>query len=107
MEYITGIIVAVISALGVVATTLIQTISANKKDKMESLLNDIRIALKNESLSRCKVDLINALGKVVNGYQPTEEERRVLYEEKEEYNKLGGNSYVNDLFERLQREGKL
>ncbi len=107
MEYITGIIVAVISALGVVATTLIQTISANKKDKMESLLNDIRISLKNESLSRCKVDLINALGKIVNGYKPTEEERRVLYEEKEEYNKLGGNSYINDLFERLQREGKL
>ena len=103
----TTIIVAIISALGVVATTLIQTISANKKDKIESLLNDIRIALKNESLSRCKVDLINALGKIKNGYKPTEEERRVIYEEKEEYNKLGGNSYVNDMFERLQKEGKL
>lgn len=101
------IIVAVISSLGVVATALIQSIQANKKDKIERLLNDIRIALKNESLSRCKVDLINALGKIKNGYKPTEEERRVIYEEKEEYNKLGGNSYVNDMFERLQKEGKL
>lgn len=101
------IIVAIITTLGVVATTLIQTVNANKKDKIESLLNDIRIALKNESLSRCKVDLINALGKIKNGYKPTEEERRVIYEEKEEYNKLGGNSYVNDMFERLQKEGKL
>ena len=101
------IIVAIITTLGVVATTLIQTVNTNKKDKIESLLNDIRIALKNESLSRCKVDLINALGKIKNGYKPTEEERRVIYEEKEASNKLGGNSYVNDMFERLQKEGKL
>ena len=37
----------------------------------------------------------------------TEEERRILIEEKETYNHLGGNSYVDDMFDRLKKEGKL
>ena len=35
------------------------------------------------------------------------EQRRIIYEEKETYNKLGGDSYVDDMFDRLKKEGKL
>ena len=66
-----------------------------------------RNQLKEETLSRCKVDLINAMSRIQNGYDPTEEERRILIEEKETYNHLGGNSYVDDMFDRLKKEGKL
>ena len=104
---------------------LVATISQNKKNNVEVVKNDIqkaikstetnikaditkvRASLKEETLSRCKVDLINAMSRIQNGYVPTEEERRILIEEKEQYNKLGGNSYVDDMYSRLKKEGKL
>ena len=101
------IIITLITTLGVIATTVIQTAQANKKDKVESLLDDIRVSLKNESLNRCKVDLINAMSRIQNGYNITDEERRILIEEKEQYNQLGGDSYVDDMYERLKKEGKI
>lgn len=101
----TTIIVAIISTLGVVSTTLIQTIQANKKDSIESKLDNIRNALEKETLNRCKVDLINVMSRIKNGYLPTEEEKRVLIEEKEEYNKHGGNTYVDEMYNSLKKEG--
>ena len=97
----------IITTLGVVATTLIQKHEANKKVKIESLLADIKKDINKETLDRCKVDLINAMSEIHKGVEITEEQRRIIYEEKETYNKLGGNSYVDDMFERLQEEGKL
>ena len=67
----------------------------------------VRNSLSEETLNRCKVDLINVMSRVQNGSKITEEERRILIEEKEQYNKLGGDSYVDDMFERLKKEGKL
>ena len=101
----TTIIVAIITTLGVVSTTLIQAIQANKKDSIESKLDNIRNALEKETLNRCKVDLINVMSRIKNGYVPTEEEKRVLIEEKEEYNKLGGNTYVDEMYNSLKKEG--
>ena len=98
---------AMITTLGVIATTIIQTHTANKNNKIESILNDIKVDIKNEKMARCKVDLINVMSRIKNGYEPTDEERRILIEEKEEYNHLGGDSYVDDMYEKLQREGKL
>lgn len=101
------ILVAFISTLGVVATTVIQSIQANKKDSIESKLTKIQLALKEEKLDRCKTDLIVIMSRIQNGYTPTNEEIRILYETKEKYNKLGGDSYVDDMFEKLKKEGKI
>ena len=119
------VIIALISGLCVAIPNIITTISQSKKNNIEKVKEDIqksikttevnikaditkvRASLKEETLSRCKVDLINALSRIQNGYTPTEEERRILIEEKEQYNRLGGNSYVDDMFERLKKEGKL
>lgn len=98
---------ALFTTLGVVATALIQKRNANKKDKIETLLSEIKIDIQKETLSRCKADLINAMSEIHKGAKLTEEQRRIIYEEKETYNKLGGNSYVDEMFDRLKKEGKL
>lgn len=103
----TTVIVALISTLGVVATTLIQSIQANKKDNIETKLTSIQLALKEEKLDRCKSDLIVIMSRIQNGYVPTTEEKIILYETKKKYNDLGGDSYVDDMFEKLKKEGKI
>lgn len=119
------IVVALISGLCVAIPNIIATLSTNRKENIKTLETNInknikgletslkadntktRNQLKEETLSRCKVDLINAMSRIQNEYDPTEEERRILIEEKDTYNRLGGNSYVDDMFERLKKEGRL
>ena len=119
------IITALIGGLCVAVPNIIATISSSKKNNIEKVKGEIQESIKDteksikaditkvkkslddETLSRCKVDLINVMSRAQNGYKLTEEERRILIEEKEQYNKLGGNSYVNDMFDRLKKEGKL
>lgn len=98
---------ALISGLCVAIPNVIATLVASKKNSIKEELKEIKQSLNNETLSRCKVDLINAMSKIQNGYVPTEEERRILIEEKEQYNDLGGDSYVDDMFDRLKKENKL
>lgn len=98
---------ALFTTLGVVATALIQKKNTDKKDKIETLLSAIKVDIQNETLNRCKADLINAMSEIHKGASLTEEQKRIIYEEKETYNKLGGNSYVDEMFDRLKKEGKL
>ena len=112
------IIVAVISSLGVVATALIQSIQASRKDKIESKLSAMSVNFDNklnglaknleaEKLDRAKGDLVGLMSRIRNGYTPTTEEKIILYETKEKYNALGGNTYVDEMFEKLKKEGKI
>ena len=118
MEYLSTIIVAIITTLGVVATTLIQSIQANKKDKIETKLSALSVSFDNkinelshnlelEKLDRAKADLVGLMSRIRNGYAPTTEEKIMLYETKEKYNALGGNTYVDEMFEKLKKEGKI
>ena len=120
-----GIIVAIITGLCVAIPNLVATLTTNKKNNINDVKDEItksihttegnikadilkvRKSLSEETLNRCKVDLINVMSRIQNGATLTEEERRILIEEKEQYNKLGGDSYVDDMFERLKKEGKL
>lgn len=101
------ILVALITTIGVISTTIIQGKQAIRKDTIEAKLNDIRVSLNNEKLARCKVDLINIMSRIENGYVPTEQEKIILKEEKDDYNDLGGDSYVDDMYDKLVKEGKL
>lgn len=112
------IIVAIITTLGVVATTLIQTIATNKKDNIErklssmsvnfdNKLNELTNNLTKEKLDRAKADLVGLMSRIRNGYIPTTEERIILFEVKKKYNDLGGDSYVDDMFDKLKKEGKI
>lgn len=120
-----GIITALITGLCVAVPSIITTITQSKKNNLDGVKGDIQKSIKDtervlkaditkvrnslseETIARCKVDLINVMSRVQNGYTLTEEERRILIEEKEQYNKLGGDSYVDDMFDRLKKEGKL
>ena len=113
-----NIFVALISALGVIATTLIQTIAARKKDKLDAKLTtmsvnfdtkliELKKNLDAEKLDRSKVDLVSLMSRIRNGHIPTTEEKMILYETKKKYNDLGGDSYVDDMFDNLKKEGKL
>lgn len=95
-----AILVALISTVGVVATTTIQSIANRKKD-------NILDTLQQEILDRCKSDLVTLMSRIRNGYNPTTEEKMILYETKKKYNDLGGDSYVDDMFEGLRKEGKI
>lgn len=101
------ILVALISTLGVIATTIIQAISNRKKEDIDKKLEDIKVALSEEKLDRCKSDLVVIMSRIRNGYKPTTEEVMILHETKKKYNDLGGDSYVDDMFDKLKKEGRI
>ena len=111
------IIVALISGLCVAIPNIIATVITNKKDTIESKLtainvnfdtklNELSKDIEKEKLDRAKSDLVILMSKIRNGYTPTVEEKMILYETKQKYNSLGGDSYVDDMFDRLKKEGK-
>lgn len=103
-------VIAFIGAIGVIYKKIKgASIEMKKviKDTLKDELEDLKANLKDESLSRCKSDLVVIMSRIENGYVPTKEEVIVLYETKERYNKLGGDSYIDDMFEKLKKEGKL
>lgn len=101
------IIVTVISTIGVIITTAIQGHNAKKKDDIKEELQGIRKDMKKETLSRCKNNLIVLMSRIKSGYVPTTEEKMILHETKALYNSLGGDSYVDDIFDSLRKEGKI
>ena len=102
-----GVLGAIVTTLGAVATVYIQTRQANKKDNIDAKLTDIKKSLSEEKLDRCKSDLIVIMSRIKNGYIPTTEEKMILYETKKKYNDLGGDSYVDDMFDKLRKESKI
>lgn len=112
------IIVALISGLCVAVPNIFATILTNKKDTIGQKLNSINVNFNNklselsenlekEKLDRAKSDLVVIMSRIRNGYEPTVEEKIILHETKQKYNSLGGNSYVDDMFDNLKKEGKI
>lgn len=113
-----NILVALVSGLCVAVPNIIATIVTNKKDTIdkklsniqvsfENKLKDLQSALNQQSLDSAKSDLIVLMSRIKNGYEPTTEEIMILYETKEKYNDLGGDSYVDNMFDNLKKEGKI
>lgn len=113
-----GIIVAIISGLCVAVPSIITTVLTNKKDNIDTKLTAMSVNFDNklnriaknlelEKLDRAKSDLVSLMSRIQNGYTPTPEEKIILYETKQKYNDLGGDSYVDDMFEKIKKEGKI
>ena len=119
---IATIVVAVIGLIGII----IQTKSNNKLKSQKDVLSNIDTKidkLREESkeddrklnkklddidMENCKRFLIVEMTKIKDGmYIPNEEQKRMLHETKSRYNHDGGNSYVDSMFESLQRKGLL
>lgn len=101
------VIVAIIGLVGVV----IQTKSKARQESIESKIDALRIESKDgdnnlsikidtAKMEFLKVWLTVELTKVRDElYKPNEEQKRLIIEAKRKYNDLGGDSYVDDMFD--------
>ena len=104
------IVVAIIGLIGIV----IQTKSKQKTEtidtkidalRKESEANDkvINNKLDSTKLQTLKIWLTSEMTKIRDGYyKPNEEQKRLILEAKREYNIMGGDSYVDDMFDELK-----
>lgn len=116
-QAIATVLVAVIGLIGI----YIQTKSNNKLKSQEDLLKTVddkidKIKKQSEDedrklhdkldfmeMNNCKRFLIVEMTKIQDGvYTPNEEQKHMLHEAKKIYNDKGGDSYVDNMFERLQ-----
>lgn len=110
LNFVATIVVAIIGLVGI----WIQTKSKEKQDdlkkdiksfKEESLSNDARIehTIDSVRMNVTKRYLVTEMTKILQGdYVPNEEQKRTLKEAKDEYNKAGGDSYVDDMYDDLR-----
>ena len=122
LSFLGMIIVAVISLIGII----IQTKSHNKLQKqsdivktMDAKLDKLRAEAKkddfnlNKKLDENKMNdlkrfLIIEMTKIDQGiYQATDNQKRMLKEAKDEYNRAGGDSYVDDMYDKLKDKNLL
>lgn len=78
--------------------------------KKESAASDQEIGsrLDKFKMVMMKITLVNEMTKIKDGvYKPNEEQKAILKETKNEYNKAGGNSYVNDMYDDLRKNSLL
>lgn len=76
--------------------------------KEESTESDKRISdqIKEVRMTVCKRFLVTELSKIEEeNYIPSEEQKRVLKDTKDEYNAAGGDSYVDDMYDDLRDKG--
>ena len=76
--------------------------------KEESTQSDKRISdqIQEVRMTVCKRFLVTELSKIQEeNYIPSEEQKRVLKDTKDEYNAAGGDSYVDDMYDDLRDKG--
>ena len=119
-------VMAIIAQIGVGITAvcsllavIIQVRGAGKQKKQDYLVKTIDGKLdvmKSASEERAKAlwdsitehqlryfkdELVGTLSRIENGYKPTTEEKHILHEQKARYNELGGDSYVDEMWDKL------
>ena len=104
--------VAIISLIGI----FVQTKSKEKQDSISQKLDLLRKESKvgdtalNNKLDKNRIKtlrmwLITELTKIRDeSYTLNEEQKRLIHEVKDEYNGLGGDSYVDDMFEDCKKK---
>lgn len=119
-------IMSIIAQIGVIFTSLcsvviviIQAHNSNKAKKTDDLMEkidakidkmkaesdkkdkELRDSIEEHHLRYFKDQLVTTLSRIENGYVPTVEEKHILHEQKAKYNELGGDSYVDEFWDRL------
>ena len=122
LSFLGMIIVAIISLIGIIIQTkshnklqrqsdIVKTMDA-KLDKLreESKKDDFNLnkKLDENKMNDLKRFLIIEMTKIDQGiYQATDNQRRMLKEAKDEYNHAGGDSYVDDMYDKLKDKNLL
>lgn len=131
LSFLGMVIVAIIGLVGVI----LQVKSKEKTESIDSKIDNIKkeftkktddftnelITFKKEStesdkmisdqikevrMTVCKRFLVTELSKIQEeNYIPSEEQKRVLKDTKDEYNAAGGDSYVDDMYDDLRDKG--
>ena len=122
LSFLGMIIVAIIGLIGII----IQTKSHNKLQKQSDIVNTMDTKLDklreeskkddfnlNKKLDENKMNdlkrfLIIEMTKIDQGiYKATDNQKRMLKEAKDEYNRAGGDSYVDDMYDKLKDKNLL
>ena len=122
LSFLGMIIVAIISLIGIIIQTkshnklqkqsdIVKTMDA-KLDKLhaESKEDDFKLnkKLDENKMNDLKRFLIIEMTKIDQGiYQATDNQKRMLKEAKDEYNRAGGDSYVDDMYDKLKDKNLL
>lgn len=123
LSFLGMVIVAIIGLVGVI----LQVKSKEKTEFIDSKIDNMKkeftnelISFKEEStesdkrisdqiqevrMTVCKRFLVTELSKIEENYIPSEEQKRVLKDTKDEYNAAGGDSYVDDMYDDLRDKG--
>lgn len=114
----TEIIVAIIGVIGIIIQSTISS-STNKKiksnearekeinDKLTAMENRLVKKIEDTKLNSNKRFLVDFMRRCEKGEQFSDEEIQYAFEAKEEYNRLGGNSYVDTKWDKLIEKGIL
>ena len=103
---------AILSLIGVIYQNSTKTKQDDLINKVESLKkenkefsNDILNKLDEVTMNNLKRFIVLELTKINSGvYTPTDSQKRMLKDAKDEYNRSGGDSYVDDLYDELREK---
>lgn len=73
----------------------------NMKEESTEADRKINAKIDEQQFRYYKDQLIVMMSRIQNGYVPTQEEKYILHEQKAKYNSLGGDSYVDEMFDKL------
>ena len=114
----TEIIVAIIGLIGLIAQSLISA-NTNRKiksnearekeidNKLSAMERRLTDKIEDTKLNSNKRFLVDFMRRCEKGEQFSDEEIKYAFEAKEEYNRLGGNSYVDTKWDVLIEKGIL
>ena len=102
-----GIFIGVITSLISFSKSFISKILKPLDQKIESLEKISSENRNNIELELIKMFLVNFINDIEQGVYKSDIQKKNAYELYDRYNKLGGNSYVHDNWEKIIKEGKL
>ena len=115
LNFLGTVIVAFIGLVGIWVQTRAKIKQESISDKLDMLRKESKEddARLNKKLDRHillsdKRWLVNEMTKIKEGtYVPNEEQKYLIHETKKQYNDVGGNSYVDSMFDDLIHKGLL
>lgn len=101
------ITITAISTIGVILQALISNSNKKRLDKIDSLEEKMTTKINDAILSREKTYLADFMADLEKGETKTQEQIKRAYEIKEQYNALGGDSYIDSQWDKLKSRNLL
>lgn len=102
-------LVGIITAIGYLKANVTKWIADGLQDRFDRVdrnIDDLKKRISDVDLANCKNFLVTALRDIENGTADEIEKER-FFEQYEHYRKAGGNSYIKNKVEKLEKEGKI